>query len=457
MERRFVVRLQQMMAEAHVAPVVFQGMLTRLEQFVEPFARLMQRSEQRVNARRYVAGLVSSVERKNVESIAYHHDQERQALQKFIGQAEWQYRPLLRELATQVGTELGEPDGVIVFDPSGFPKKGRMSVGVARQWCGRLGKIDNCQVGVYMAYVSRREHALVNFRLSLPKEWVRDKVRRRACGIPKGTRSQTRTEQALEMLEEQRDLLPHQWIVTDDELGRVVKFRRKLGALQERYLLAVPANTRVRDLSAAPPPYRGSGRPPQAPFVRVDTWRAALPDEAWTAVDVRDGEKGPLSVHIATARVVARAAEKRGPTEELLVVVRRTEDGKKLVHDYYLSNAAVDTPACELARASKAGHRIEDCLKRGKSEAGLADYEVRTWVGWHHHQTLSLIAAWFLTQETRRGKNLHTSDHGSAGATGSGLAAAPPPEMRSPRAHRPTRHAPTATKRTGARLSLETK
>ena len=150
MERRFEVRLRELLDDAVVSPEQLRGLLTRLEEFVEPFAARLVRSKQRVMTQQYVAGLVSRVETKNVESIAYLHDQDRQMLQKFIGQYSWDHGPLISELARQVGAALGRPDGVLVFDPSAFPKKGSESVGVQRQWCGRLGKVDNCQVGVYL-------------------------------------------------------------------------------------------------------------------------------------------------------------------------------------------------------------------------------------------------------------------------------------------------------------------
>lgn len=425
MERRFAVRLQEMKAEAVSNPEVWRGALPRLEAFVEPFAKHLQRSEQRVNARRYVGGLISNLERKNVESIAYQHDQERQGLQKFIGQSPWDHRPLVGELADQVAAELGQPDGVIVFDPSGFPKKGEESVGVQRQWCGRLGKIENCQVGVYMAYVSRHEHALVDMRLYLPKKWAHNKARRKKCGVPREVRFQTRQELALAMLAERGKRLPHAWVAGDEELGRSSGFRGDLRELGERYLLAVPANTRIRDLAAEPPPDRGSGQRPQVPFQRVDHWQAALPASAWMQVDVRDGEKGPLVVFVATTRVIGTTDKRRRypPKEELLVVIRRAENGTTL-YDYYLSNAPPDTPPAEFARVAKAEHRVEDCFQRAKSEAGLADYEVRSWEGWHHHQTLSLMATWFLTQEARRGKKIHTGLDGPPGSLGPGLTAA---------------------------------
>ena len=149
-----------------------------------PLRRSWRATEQEQHLWEYVAGLFSDVKRKNAETIAYFHDQDRQALQKFIGQSLWDDGLLIEELARQVGRELGEADGVLVFDPSGFKKQGKASVGVARQWCGRLGKIDNCQVGIYLGYVSRKEHALVDVRLYLNKEWAKDKQRRKKCGVP---------------------------------------------------------------------------------------------------------------------------------------------------------------------------------------------------------------------------------------------------------------------------------
>src|SRR5215213_4813036 len=162
MERRFRVRLDELLDDAEVPSGLLRGLQHRLGSFLQPFVLSLQRDEQRQNARHYVQGLLSSLPDKNVESIAYLHDQERQALQKFIGQSPWDCRPLLTELTRQVKADLGQPDGVLVFDPSAFPKKGAESVGVQRQWCGRLGKVDNCQVGVYLGYVSSREHALVD-------------------------------------------------------------------------------------------------------------------------------------------------------------------------------------------------------------------------------------------------------------------------------------------------------
>ncbi|MDB5308263.1 MAG: Mobile element protein [Gemmataceae bacterium] len=305
-------------------------------------------------------------------------------------------------LAEHVGRAIGESDGVLVFDPSGFAKKGTNSVGVARQWCGRLGKVENCQVGIYLGYVSRRDHALVDFRLYLPKEWARDRKRCRKAGVPSEVRFQTRHGQALEMLDEQGPRLPHAWVSGDDEMGRSSRFRQGLRARGEHYLLAVPSNTLIRDQEAEPPADTGQGRRPRVPFGRADRWVGALPETAWTKIAVRDGEKGPLETEAMCRRVQARAGRKVGPEEILFVTRGRRADGI-FKHDYYLSFAPEGTSLAEFARVAKAEHEIEESIKRGKSQAGLADDQVRNGMGWHHHQTLSLIGAWFLSEETRRG------------------------------------------------------
>ena len=457
MQQRFEVRRQQMLAECQVHPAIFKGMMDRIEDFAEPFVSCLCRREQKRHAQTYVSGLLSDLSRKNVESIAYRHDQDRQGLQRFIGFSSWDPQPLMAELARQVGAAIGRPDGVIVFDPSGFGKKGKASVGVARQWLGRLGKVDNGQVAVYMGYASREEHALVDVRLYLPKEWIQEKSRRKACGVPKDRRFQTRHELALEMLAGQGQYLRHAWIAGDDEMGRSTRFRRALRALGEPYLLAVPSDTNIRDLQARRPAYAGRGGRPKPPFQRVDRWRESLPPEAWTRIDVRDGEKGPLGIQAAKTLVEARTERKRGQrTEEVLFVTRRIDQDGKMKHDYYLSSASLETPLEELARVAKAEHRIEECIQRGKSQAGLADYEVRTWVGWHHHQALSLIAIWFVIRESRRGKKMDAGDHGSSDLRRPGDAAPRSVHLRRPGAHCTRTHAPLRAKRTGKILSLET-
>jgi SRSO17 transposase len=415
MERRFAARRDQLLADAEVDPRIPRGVLARLERFLDPFIELLQRSEQGGHARTYAAGLLSDLEYKNVESIAYLHDQEREPLQQFIGQSPWDHRPWLAELARQVGRELGEAGGVLVLDPSAFPKKGPESVGVQRQWCGRLGKIDNCQVGVYLSYVGGGEHALIDFRLYLPKEWAGDRKRRQKAGVPREVRFRTRHELALEMLDERGPLLPHAWVAGDDEMGRCSWFRRQLRSRGECYLLAVPCNTSVRDLFAADPPHAGRGRRPRQPFTRVDRWCAGVAEGAWRTIEVRAGEKGPVQVQAVWTLVQARTEGRASDVAEVLVVFRERQGDGAWQHDYLLSNAPLTTSLEEYARVFKAEHRVEECLQRAKGEAGLADYEVRTWRGWHHHQALALAATWFLTTEARRGKKMDAGVDGAAG------------------------------------------
>lgn len=415
MDRRFEARKQQLIEDSKINDSVFRGTADRLEEFAQPFMDLMSRVEQRQHLQIFIEGLMSDLERKNIESIAYRYDQDRMNLQRFIGWGAWDHAPLMTELAKQVGKELGEPDGVIVFDPSGFEKHGRESVGVKRQWLGRFGKVDNGQVAVYMGYVSKVDYALVDTRLFLPEEWARDQKRRKKSGVPKSIRFSTRLDLALEMLREKGGLLPHSWIAGDDEMGRSTYFRKALREMKERYLLNVPSNTNIRDLEATTPKYSGQGPRPKRPFERVDKWAAALPENSWKRIDVRDGEKGPLIVEIVKTRVLARTERKPGEyTEEILVVTRSKEGDGKYKHDYSLSNAAFETSLKELARAFKAEHHIEECIQRAKGEAGLADYEVRNWKGWHHHQVLSLMATWFMIREKLRGKKMDSRNYGSA-------------------------------------------
>jgi SRSO17 transposase len=455
MERRFELRKEAMLAECEVAPQVFRGAVERLAKFVQPFAELLTQPAQRQHTADYVRGLISDLERKNVESIAYRHDQDRRNLQHFIGCAQWDHEPLMMELTRQVGEELGEDDGVIVFDPSAFPKQGKQSVGVARQWCGRQGKIDNCQVAVYMGYVSREDHALVNTRLYLPQEWTGDRARCKAAGVPKTVRFQTRHNQALEMLEEHGHLLPHTWIAGDDEMGRNAHFRRDLNDRGELYLLAVPCNMLMRDLEAAPPEYQGRGATPKRPFERVDRWRDSLSEDAWTRIRVRDGEKGPLEVEAVTCRVQTKISQRVMKYEETLVIIRSLDEEGVTKFDFYFSNAPHDTPVKEFTRVALAAHRIEEAIKRSKSEVGLSHYEVRTWRGWHHHQVLSLIATWFLVCESHRGKKMDTGDHSTPDPRWRGNAPANSLPVRHTDQNCPQQNAPPASKRGSTLLPLQ--
>ncbi len=454
MERRFEERRDQLLADCEVPEDMFQEVMPRLKKFVEPFLGSLFRSEGRKHAQTYVAGLLSNLNRKNCEAIAFRHDEERAGIQDFIGQSPWDHRPMVQELVCQVGRELGQGDAVIVLDPSGFPKKGTKSVGVARQWLGRLGKVDNGQVAVYMGYASRVEHALVDTRLYLPKEWTKDKKRCEEAGVPKEQRRlRTRHALSLEMLGEHGKTLPHAWVAGDDEMGRSTRFRRDLADRIEQYLLAVPSNTTVRDLEATPPKSATGKR--KVPFCQVRKWVDKLPKDVWTSMKVRDGDKEPLTVDIVSRRVQAKTENRRVGPEETLVVIRYKEESGEIKHDYYLSNASAKTSLKEFARVAKEAHRIEESIKRAKSEAGLADYQVRNWMGWHHHQVLSLLAVWFLVIEALRGKKNHASYHRPPNSRSAFNHHPPVMEVSHAATNCPGARAKTQTQRTRTLLSLQ--
>src|SRR5215468_5560060 len=420
-------RREALLSDCLVSPAIFHQMLDRLGEFVVPYQRALASEAAHHPMHLYLQGLLSQVPRKNAEAIAAWVDVERQVIQDFIGTVPWEHCPLVTVLVGQVAERLGEPDGIIAFDPSSFPKRGTHSVGVKRQWCGHRGKVDNCQVGVFMGYVSRHDHALLDFRLYLPREWIRDEQRRQACHVPPDVRYQTRQAQCLEMLDEWRDQVPHGWVTGDDELGRHTRFRQALRERGERYMLGVPCTTTMRDLEAPLPAYAGRGRPRKTPWQSVTQWRQGLDAQAWTRLTVRDGEKGPVAIEMVTRRVQTRLERKRTGPEEWLVVTRRplsderaleprasrdaTDQGTRYRYHYYLtprsvSGAELQEPSLEeLARVITAGACIESSFKRGKGEAGMDEYQVRTWQGWHHHIALSLLAVWFLIGETHRGQS----------------------------------------------------
>ena len=392
-----------------------------------PINTLLETEAGQRNVHLYLQGLLSHLPGKNAEDIATFVDVERQVIQDFIGTVPWDHRPLVTVLVGQVADRLGEPDGIIAFDPSSFPKRGTHSVGVKRQWCGHRGKVDNCQVGVFMGYVSRHDHALLDFRLSLPEEWARDEQRRQACHVPPEVRYHTRQEQCLEMLDAWGEQVPHGWVTGDDELGRHTRFRHELRERGERYVLGVPCTTTMRDLEAPLPAYQGRGRRAEGPVAIGD---GVAPStrlrEAWTHLTVRDGEKGPVEIEMVRRRVQTRLERKRTGPEEWLVVTRRpladdrtlearasrdaTDQDARYRYHYYLTSdvcvrGELEEPSlAELARVIKAGACIEASFKRGKGEVGMDEYQVRTWEGWHHHMALSLIAVWFLIGETHRGQ-----------------------------------------------------
>jgi len=254
--------------------------------------------------------------------------------------------------------------------------------------------------------VSLKGHAPLDCRLYLPKDWADDDARREACHVPKEVGFRKSWEIAAELLERSGPDVPHGWVVGDDEFGRASEFRARLRKMRERYVLDVPCVTAIRDLERRRPPRKKGkrGRKREHPFVQVGTWAAGLPAERWTKLTIHDGSKGPLLVEAVSTRVRARPDRRVGP-EERLLVIRTVEPNPKTTYALSNADAAVDLP--ELVRARSQRHRIERVFQEAKGEVGLAHYEVRSWVGWHRHVTLSFLALWFLILERGRmgGKN----------------------------------------------------
>ncbi len=333
-----------------------------------------------------------------------------------------------------------EPEGVVVIDPSAFPKKGTESCGVARQWCGRLGKVENCQVGVFLAYAAKAGYAPLDRRLYRPEDWANDEARREKCHVPPEVDFREKWRIALDLLDRSLPGLPHGWIAGDDELGRAAEFRAALRRRPERYVLDVPCHTTVRDLERRRPPRKkaGVGRKREVPSQRADVRAACQPESRWERITLRDGEKGPLVVDAMSVRVRAKRDGRIGP-EERLAVIRPVGESRI---DYALSNVGAEVPLAEVVRAQRQRHRIEGVFEAGNGESGLDHSEVRSWVGLHHNMTLSLMALWFLCLERRCVGGEDPGDHGVAGEAD--LHAVAPPSGAEPRGDRRGDHARAA-------------
>lgn len=405
---------QALLNDATVSANAVRDCSDGLREFLQRYLPRFYRVEQRTNAVLVIRGHLSGLERKTCEPIAIEAGLPRKPIQFFVGAGKWDDEAVMEELRQHVREELADPDAVVVIDPSAFPKKGTDSCGVARQWCGRLGKVDNCQVGVFLAYATTAGYAPLDRRLYLPEDWAEDEARREKCHVPRDVKFQEKWQIALDLLDRSLPGLPHGWIVGDDEFGRPTEFRAALRQRKERYVLDVPCNTMVRDLERRRPRRRraGRGRKREVPFQRADVWAASQPESRWERIEVRAGDKGPLLVNAMVVRVQARHDGRIGP-EERLVVIRPVGESRI---DYAMSNAGPEVPLVEVVRAQRQRHRIEEIFEAGNGEAGLDHYEVRSWIGWHHHMTLSLVALWFLCLERRRVGGKNTRDHGAPDA-----------------------------------------
>jgi len=383
------------------------------------FAGLFFRREQKEWALKYLEGLLLPDHGKSVETLALSVEGGNvRNMQQFIGAGAWEDEGILDKHAELVAESLGEAGCVLIVDGSEFPKKGNYSAGVARQWCGIRGKIDNCQAAVFVAYASERGRTLLDRRLYLPEEWFQASSRDRwqRCGIAEGTPFRTKPQLAWEMIERINNsgVLPFTWVTCDETFGNNPEFLERLERAEIRYLADVPVSTRVwlERPETRIPPSKGKGRPPSrarlapgAPQpIRVDELAVQLPRRAWRKHRVKDGEKGPIQARFAFVRAVAVRDKLPGP--ELWVVFRRSL-GASPELKVFISDAPADTLRRELVRVSGMRWPIETCFEEAKGELGMDEYQTRSWRGWHHHMTLVILAHHFVVRLKLRLKKGH--------------------------------------------------
>lgn len=391
-------------------------------QFHAEFAPTFGRKQWRQRSLDYLRGLlVQAAERGNAENLAEVTDASPRVLQRFLTEASWDDQAVLRCLQAYLAPRLNHPHAVWVVDETTFPKQGRKSVGVCHQYCGTLAKVANCQSGVFLAHVGPRGRALVDKRLWLPGAWVEDGPRCAEAQVPTECRTATRkTDLALALLRQAQAWghLQAQWVTGDDIYGQCPAFRDGVAGSGWRYVLEIPSSTPVwpTEPTWETPPYRGCGPRPQPRPVAAERQEAreraaALPPTAWQALTVSEGAQGPRTYLFACERV--RETRDHRPGTELWLIHKLNLDGTE--PRTFFSNAPADTPLAELARVAMSRWPIETEFQSGKGQVALDEYEVRSWPGWHHHQTMCLLAAAFLLTLQQEWEKKAAADHATTG------------------------------------------
>jgi SRSO17 transposase len=381
------------------------------------FAPLFGRKEAITQSLVYLNGLLLAPDRKSAEPMALRFGKPDDdgvsqnqvlALQRFLTYSPWEAQAVEHEIQAVFAEKIAPstaswPLGTVgVIDESGFVKKGTHSVGVARQYCGRVGKKENCQVGVFLVGVTPAGTVLLDNQLYLPKTWADDAKRREEAAVPKEIQFRTKPQIASELLRRTREQgkVQFDWVIADEFYGHNGDFLDDLEQAQQRYVIEVPVNTTVWtvDPQTQVPPHRGRGpcptRPKRDHVQTVRAIAASLPPSAWQVLQLRMGSKGPLAFNFARVRVWAVRHRKPGAAGWL--VLRRSLEPDAEVK-YYLSNAEEDIPLETLALVTGTRYRVEEFLEEGKGYLGMAQYEARAWSSWHHHMSLVALAHLFIT------------------------------------------------------------
>jgi SRSO17 transposase len=389
----------------------------RLEAFAdEVFEGAIGRSEQRRWGGVYLRGLMLEGRRKSVEPMAARlEDGDEQCLQQFVNQSPWDERVVRANLARRMTAEIG-PQAWIV-DDTGFPKKGRFSVGVARQYSGTLGRTDNCQIGVSISAATDAASCPLDWRIYLPAEWDDDGERRRKAHVPDEVRHRPKWQLALEMIDELRGWgIDPPTLCADAGYGEITAFRQGLDDRGIDYIVQVRAATSAYPPAVEPelPPWKGRGRPPVARYHATPSSLRDLvlnvgADQA-LQVTWRQGSRGPMRSRFVTLRVrpaniqLRRAAATTQTELPVRWLLAEWPADAPEPTDYWLSSLPPDTPPAELVRLGKLRWRIEHDYRELKDALGLDHFEGRSYRGWHHHVTLVSVAHAFLTLERQRPK-----------------------------------------------------
>lgn len=374
------------------------------EQFHARFADLFERSESREQAKKYLRGLLAQADRKNSWQVAEAvGDRIPDRMQRLLYRVPWDADAARDRLQRFVIETFGDDEGIGVVDETSFLKKGTHSVGVARQYLGAAGKLENGQVATVLSYATKGAHVFLDRRLYLPEEWAWNKERRAEARIPQEVRFETKPEQAIAMLMHAWEQgVPMRWVTGDEVYGDSPRLRETIQEQGRFYVLAVSANTRVwtERPEVEEPQEQTGGRPrlaprlaPGAPTARmVSEVVASLPSHAWKRLAVMQGEKGPIEYHWARTRVVESRDRLPGP-DVWLLARRSLSDPKQLA--YYLAYVPPKTSLETLVRVASTRYTVEQCIEEAKGETGLDEYEVRFWHSWYRHITLSMMAhAW---------------------------------------------------------------
>jgi SRSO17 transposase len=396
---------------AGLRPKQLQRVRGRLVEFAAEMFEPMVRRDQRRWGEVYLRGLMLDGKRKSIEPMAARlEDGDEQCLQQFVNQSPWRWEPVRRRLALRMSGEI-EPEAWVI-DDTGFPKFGDKSVAVARQYCGALGKVGNCQVGVSISAVTSQASCPIDWRLFLPEEWDED-PRRTACGVPDDVRHEPKWKLALGMIDELAGwaLVPPV-VLGDAAYGDITELRLGLEEREISYVLDVKGSTSALPESATPerPKRPRTGRPPAAryrrPFSSLAELALAAGPDAGVEVEWREGTRGPMSsrflaLRVRPANVKLRRADPDGELP-LRWLLAEWPQGKDTPTDFWLSNLPADTPIERLVALAKLRWRVEQDYRELKDALGLDHFEGRSFGGWHHHVTLVSVAHGFLTTERLR-------------------------------------------------------